>query len=94
VVKGAADDPVNVWKLISDLDVLQAGMRGDAPDTAAEFALAPTVTVATTAPLRDAAELMLAKSTSHVVAVNPQTEAAVGILSTLDIAGVLAWGEM
>jgi CBS domain-containing protein len=94
VVKGAAEDPAGSWKLISDLDILQAGMRGDAPDTAAEFALAPVVTVRTTDPLRDAAELMLAKSTSHVVAVNPETEAAVGILSTLDIAGVLAWGEM
>jgi hypothetical protein len=37
---------------------------------------------------------MLAKSISHVVAVNPETKAAIGILSTLDIAGVLAWGEM
>jgi CBS domain-containing protein len=94
VVKGATDDPAAAWKLVSDLDVLRAGIRGDAPDTAAELALAPAVTVATTDPLREAAELMLAKSTSHVVAVNPQTDAAVGILSTLDIAGVLAWGEL
>jgi CBS domain-containing protein len=94
VVKSAPEDPAGAWRLISDLDVLRVGMRGDAPDTAAELAVAPVVTVATTDPLRDAAELMLAKSTSHVVAVNPETEAAVGILSTLDIAGVLAWGEM
>jgi CBS domain-containing protein len=94
VVKGAADDPAGTWKLISDLDLLQARMRGDAPELAAELALTPVVTVATTDPLRDAAELMLAKSISHVVAVNPETRAAIGILSTLDIAGVLAWGEM
>ena len=94
VVKGAADDPAGAWKLITDLDLLQAGMRGDAPEVAAELALAPVVTVRTTDPLRNAAELMLSKSTSHVVAVNPKTKAAVGILSTLDIAGVLAWGEM
>jgi CBS domain-containing protein len=94
VVKPAADDPAGAWKLISDLDLLQAGMRGDAPEVAAELALTPVVTVATTDPLRDAAELMLAKSISHVVAVNPETRAAIGILSTLDIAGVLAWGEM
>ena len=93
VVKGAGDDPAGAWKLISDLDVLQAGMRGDAPDTAAELALAPIVTVRTTDRLRDAAELMLSKATSHVVAVNPESNAAVGILSTLDIAGILAWGE-
>jgi len=94
VVKGAPDDPAGAWKLISDLDVLRVGMRGNAPDTAAELAVEPVVTVATTDPLRDAAELMLARSTSHVVAVNPKTEAAVGILSTLDIAGILAWGEL
>lgn len=29
-----------------------------------------------------------------VVAVNSETRRPVGILSTLDIAGVLAWGEM
>jgi CBS domain-containing protein len=44
--------------------------------------------------LRDAAELMLAKSTSHVVAVNPVTKRPVGILSTLDVAGILGWGEL
>ena len=94
VVKGAADDPAGAWKLITDLDLLQSGMRGDGPEVAAELALTPVVTVATTDPLRDAAELMLAKSISHVVAVNPETKAAIGILSTLDVAGVLAWGEM
>ena len=94
VVKGSTDDPAGAWKLITDLDLLQSGMRGDGPEVAAELALTPVVTVATTDPLRDAAELMLAKSISHVVAVNPETKAAIGILSTLDVAGVLAWGEM
>ena len=50
--------------------------------------------VPTTAPLRDAAELMLSEDTSHIVAVNPETNRPVGIVSTLDVAGVLAWGEM
>jgi hypothetical protein len=37
---------------------------------------------------------MLTRGISHIVAVNPETNRPVGILSTLDIAGVLAWGEM
>jgi hypothetical protein len=37
---------------------------------------------------------MLTHSSSHVVAVDPETRRPVGILSTLDIAGVLAWGEV
>jgi CBS domain-containing protein len=83
-----------VWGLISDFELVRAGIRPDAPDTAAELARRPVISVETTAALRDAAELMMTKGTGHVVAVNPQTGHPVGILSTLDIAGVLAWGEM
>lgn len=83
-----------VWGIISDFDVLRAGMNQDAPDTAEALALQPIISVETSMPLREAAELMLAKMSSHAVAVNPETKRPVGILSTLDIAGVLAWGEM
>ena len=97
VVRGAADDEAGespVWGLISDFDLVRAGIRPDAPDTAAAVARQPVISVQTTAALREAAELMMTKGTGHVVAVNPQTGHPVGILSTLDIAGVLAWGEM
>ena len=97
VVKGAPDDESDespVWGIISDLDMLRAGIRADAPDTAAAVARQPVIRLETTAPLREAAELMLTKGTSHIVAVNPVTGHPIGILSTLDIAGVLAWGEM
>jgi hypothetical protein len=30
---------------------------------------------------------------AHLIVVAPQTDKPVGVLSTLDIAGVLAWGE-
>ncbi len=90
---GERDDST-VWGIISDLDLLKAGMRSDATDTAADLAQRAVITVETTASLRETAELMLAKGTSHVVAVNPQTGRPVGILSTLDVAGVLGWGEM
>jgi CBS domain-containing protein len=97
VVRGAAEaeaDEASVWGIISDFDLVRAGIRPDAPDTAAALARQSVVRVETTAPLRQAAELMMTKGTGHVVAVNPQTGYPVGILSTLDIAGVLAWGEM
>jgi CBS domain-containing protein len=94
-----ADKPDNeddspVLGIVSDFDVLRAGIQADGPDTAAELARQPIIKLETTAPLRDAAELMVSESASHVVAVNPQTKRPVGILSTLDIAGVLGWGEM
>jgi CBS domain-containing protein len=94
VVKATGADEAPVWGIISDLDLLSACIRDDAPDTAAELARQPVVRLETTAPLRDAAELMLTRGISHIVAVNPETDRPVGILSTLDIAGVLAWGEM
>jgi CBS domain-containing protein len=97
VVRGAAEDEAgesSVWGLISDFELVRAGIRPDAPDTAAELARRPVISVETTAALRDAAELMMTKGTGHIVAVNPQTGHPVGILSTLDVAGVLAWGEM
>ncbi len=87
------DEPT-VWGIISDLDLVKAGIRPDAPDTAAALAQHPVISLQTTAPLRDAAERMLSEGTSHIVAVSPETGRPVGILSTLDIAGVLAWGEM
>lgn len=97
VVGGTADgqgrEP-SVLGIVSDFDVLRAGMRPDAPDTAAQLARQPVIKLETTAPLRDAAELMLARSASHVVAVDAQTKRPVGILSTLDIAGIVGWGEL
>jgi CBS domain-containing protein len=92
--KADPDDESPVLGIVSDFDVLRAGIQADGPDTAAELARQPIIKLETTAPLRDAAELMVKESASHVVAVNPQTKRPVGILSTLDIAGVLGWGEM
>jgi CBS domain-containing protein len=79
-----------VWAIISDLDLLAAALRPEPPDTAAALAQHPVVRVETTDALRDAAELMLTKRTSHAVVVSPETRHPVGILSTLDIAAVLA----
>jgi len=44
-------------------------------------------------PLREAAREMLAHGVSHVVVADPVAKRPVGVLSTLDVAGVLAWGE-
>ena len=56
--EGDGDDS-RVWGVISDFDVLRAGMRPDASDTASDIAQQPVIKVETTAALRDAAELML-----------------------------------
>jgi CBS domain-containing protein len=100
VVIGAAEGGSGESRLrgiVSDLDLLKAGMRADDEETAATLAakpMKPMVTVETTMPLRSAAELMLEHGASHAVVMNPEVRRPIGILSTLDIAGVLAWGEL
>jgi CBS domain-containing protein len=81
-----------VWGLVSDVDVVEAGVRG-ADATARSLASEPVISVDPRMPLRDAAQLMLSQGTSHVVAIDSESERPIGILSTIDIAGVLAWGE-
>ena len=84
----------DVWGIISDFDLVAARMRPEPPDTVADLAQKQVITVEPSGALRDAAELMLTKGTSHAVVVNPETRYPVGILSTLDIARVLARGGM
>ena len=61
--------------------------------TARALAEQPVVTVEPTVPLREAGELMLAHHVSHLVVIQTGTGRPIGILSTADVAGVIAWGE-
>ena len=80
------------WRLISDLDLIRAGL--DTTDLAAStMASGHVVSVEPTTPLRDAARLMLTHRATHLLVVDAHKQRPVGILSTLDVAGVLAWGE-
>lgn len=95
VMSGSRSQPgeTPVWGVISDLDLLRAGIRVDAEETAGAMALQPTVSVAPSTPLREAGELMLAHGAAHAVVIDPNAERPIGILSTLDLAGIFAWGE-
>ena len=82
-----------VWGVISDLDLLRAGIRDRDGTTARSLAEQPLVTVEPNVPLREAGELMLAHRVSHLVVIQTGTDRPIGILSTADVAGVIAWGE-
>jgi CBS domain-containing protein len=82
-----------VWGIISDLDLIRAGTANGAEQTASEMAIDPIFTVEPSTPLREAADLMLTHSSTHVLVVDPAKQRPIGMLSTLDIAGLLAWGE-
>jgi len=80
-----------VWGVISDLSLVRGGIRKGADELAGTLAEQPIITVEPNTPLREAGELMLARGVSHLVVVEPRLQRPVGILSTLDIASVLAW---
>jgi CBS domain-containing protein len=82
-----------VWGIISDRDLLEGGMSGDPTTTARALARHAIINVAPQTPLREAGGLMLAHGASHLVVADPETQVPIGILSTLDVAGVIAWGE-
>ncbi|HSO98993.1 MAG TPA: CBS domain-containing protein [Solirubrobacteraceae bacterium] len=77
-----------VWGIVSDLDLLGAAVDPTLEPTAHDLASQPIISVERTAPLREAAGLMHEHRVSHLVV----TEAGqpVGILSSLDIAQILA----
>jgi CBS domain-containing protein len=79
------------WAVVTDHDILRnAGEVGDR--TAGEVATGEVLLAHPDESLPDVAQRMLEHGTSHAVVVEPRTGRPVGVLSTLDIAGILGWG--
>jgi CBS domain-containing protein len=95
VVAGLAKDDAGgdhlVWGLLSDMDMVRAAEAGIEGHTAADAARTEVVTVDLKTPLSEAAALMDEHDTAHlIVTVGGQPT---GVVSSLDIAGALAWGR-
>jgi CBS domain-containing protein len=89
VVVGLADG--EAWGVISATDVL--GVASEAPDRlVGTCAGTELVTVAPQDPLRVAAGVMREHEVSHLLVVDPERGLPVGVLSTLDVMGAIAWG--
>lgn len=96
VVMGIAHDRANeslVWGIVTDGDLIKRGLGSTAGTTAGELANTPVVSVKPSMSLVEARELMIGNNVSHIVVIEPETLRPIGVLSTLDLAGVLAWGE-
>jgi CBS domain-containing protein len=78
--------------IISDIDLAAAASAGARDGTASQLAVTESVTVAVDDSLDRAAQLMAEHRVSHLVVVQPHSGHPVGVLSALDLAGVLAWG--
>jgi CBS domain-containing protein len=84
------DETTELWGLVSDLDLVAAA-RGDLTAMRARDAsVTPLLTVASDDSLDHAAQLLAEHGVSHLAVVDPWTRRPVGVLSTLDVARVIA----
>lgn len=84
-VMGQAQDhseEASVLGIISDLDLIRAGIRASGEQSAGALAQRPIISVKPTTPLREAGELMVTHDVRHLVVTDP--EKPIGILSSLD----------
>jgi CBS domain-containing protein len=82
------------WGVISDLDLVRAAEGDFDLIIARDIAVASDLpTVAADDRLDRAGRVMLEHGVAHLLVVDPGTRRPVGVLSTLDIAGTVAWGR-
>jgi CBS domain-containing protein len=82
----------NVWGVISAGDVLKTAGTERERWNAGEVAATEFVSAGPEATLEEAAQLMREHEVEHVVVIE-QSGKPIGMLSSLDVAGALAWGE-
>ena len=88
---GEDDTGAGVWGIVSDLDLAAAVSDGDLEGrSAGGTAATPVVTVGPDETLRRAAQLMSEYGTAHVVVTEPEAYRPLGIVSTLDLARIVA----
>ncbi len=78
------------WGVVSDVDLLRAIERKSSSQTAGDIAQGEARTVGVDETLSSAAHVMWEHGVTHLVAVEDEGRRAVGVISSLDIAGVLA----
>jgi CBS domain-containing protein len=87
------EDDTRLWGLISDLDLVAvAAAHGLEGRTAGGCAATEVVTIRPQESLRRAAQLMSEHGISHVLVTDPESDRPLGVVSTLDVARVLAGG--
>ena len=95
IVEDVHTDPVRGeqlrWSLISDMDLMRAATTGIDELTAGDIALTEPITVDPSTALTEAVQLMTEHDLTHLIVVDGGRPT--GVLSTLDIAGVIAWGR-
>ena len=83
-------DPAK-WGLVTDVDIAQAAI--DRPDATAKDLAVPATGIPDEAPLIRAIEVMREQHTSHLIVTGTESGQPSGMISALDIAGIVGWGE-
>lgn len=93
VTEDDGEGALSPWGMVSDFDVLRAAHADAEELTAGQVSRSPVVMVSPSDTLAHAADLMRQHGTGHLVVVAPHEARPIGVVSTLDVAGALAWGE-
>jgi CBS domain-containing protein len=83
------DETIELWGLVSDLDLVAAARGEVDAETAHDVSVTPLVTVLSDDTLDHASRLMAEYGVSHLAVLSPATQRPVGVISTLDIAAVV-----
>jgi len=86
------DETVELWGIVSDLDVVAAAVDYLDARTAGDTSATPLVVVHSDDPLAYAAALIAENAVSHLAVIDRETERPVGVISTLDLARAIAAG--
>ena len=82
----------HAWGVVTDMDLARSADSAD-DLMAGEVATIDVPTVHPDTPLSEAARKMAELGAGHLVVVTPLTGRPVGVISTLDVAGNLAWAR-
>ena len=80
------------WGIVTDMDLMRAAREDIDERTASWAAVSEFLSVSPDEPLERAVRMMVEHDVTHLIVVDPERDKAVGVLSTLDVAGILAWG--
>ncbi|MEO8966799.1 MAG: CBS domain-containing protein [Solirubrobacteraceae bacterium] len=79
------------WALVSDIDIALSAIGG--PDATAADLAVPAAGISDGATLSRAIEMMREQRTSHLIVTAAENGPPTGMISALDIAGIVGWGE-
>lgn len=78
------------WGIVSDLDLVAAAGLDVDERTAGQAASSPAITIGNEESIERAAQMMAEHETSHLIVVDPTGGDPLGVVSTIDVARVIA----